>query len=69
MQVMAKALKPMELENLMRQFEADMSPGGRLDKEQRDLWARNVIYQDGATNNLFLAYLHGYVYGIREATI
>lgn len=35
----------------------------RLDRESRELWTNSVIYQDGTTNKLFLAFRHGYTYG------
>lgn len=35
----------------------------RLDKEQKELWPKGVIYQDGHVNELFLAYRSGFAYG------
>lgn len=35
----------------------------RLDKEDKSLWAKGNIYQDGMTNELFLAYRKGYGFG------
>lgn len=32
----------------------------RLDREPKELWAKGVVYQNGETNALFLAYRHGY---------
>ena len=40
----------------------------RLDKEDKALWPKGVIYQDGRVNELFLAYRRGYAYGVAEAT-
>ncbi len=35
---------------------------GRFDREDKSLWPKGVIYQDGRVNELFLAYRHGYAY-------
>lgn len=35
----------------------------RLDKEEKALWTKGVIYQDGNVNKLFLAYRVGYSLG------
>lgn len=35
----------------------------RFDKEDKSLWPKGIIYQDGRVNALFLAYRHGYAYG------
>lgn len=51
---------------LMEMFEKSFKKGsfyGRLDKEDKELWSRNIIYQDGNVNNLFLLYREGYIYG------
>ena len=48
--------------DLMAQFEKDCCPG-RKDKEPQSLWARGIIYQEGAVNELFKAYRHGYALG------
>lgn len=47
---------------LMAQFESEFQHY-RLDREHKDLWAKGYIYQNGETNNLFLAYRKGYAYG------
>lgn len=36
---------------------------GRLDKEQKEFWAKGRIYQDGRVNDLFLAFRQGVAYG------
>lgn len=36
---------------------------GRLDKEPRESWAKERIYQDGRVNELFLAFRQGVAYG------
>ncbi len=46
---------------LMAQFEQQFKP--RKDKEAKELWSKGVIYQDGHTNALFLAYRLGYAFG------
>jgi hypothetical protein len=35
----------------------------RLGKEPKDIWPKGHVYQDGATNELFLAYRRGYALG------
>lgn len=46
---------------LMAQFEREHS--GRFDKEDKSLWRKGIVYQDGHINELFLAYRRGYAYG------
>ena len=58
-------LKTQEHHDLMAQFEKEFCHR-RLDKEQKSLWSRGVIYQDGQSNELFLAYRRGYAMGIRR---
>lgn len=48
--------------DLMKQFEKDCKPG-RVDREDKSLWQKGIIYQDGHVNRLFLAYRQGYAYG------
>ncbi|MFT0546969.1 hypothetical protein ACMHYO_11575 [Allopusillimonas ginsengisoli] len=45
---------------LMSAFERCHS--GRFDREDKSLWPKGVIYQDGRVNELFLAYRNGYAY-------
>jgi hypothetical protein len=45
--------------DLMAKFEQDFK-NERLDKENKELWSKGRIYQDGTVNNLFLAYRLGY---------
>lgn len=47
--------------DLITQFEAEFSHR-RLDKETKDLWPKGYVYQDGMTNDLFLAYRRGYAF-------
>lgn len=46
--------------DLMAAFERCHS--GRFDREDKSLWPKGVIYQDGRVNELFLAYRNGYAY-------
>jgi hypothetical protein len=55
-------LKTQEHYDLMAQFEKDCKPG-RTDKEPKESWARGIIYQDGAVNELFKVYRMGYALG------
>jgi hypothetical protein len=49
---------------LLAQFERDCKDQiGRTDKEPKGIWHKGHIYQDGATNAVFLAYRKGYAYG------
>lgn len=39
----------------------------RLDREKdKSLWARGHVYESGETNDLFMAYQHGYALGQAE---
>ena len=56
--------------DLMNQFDRDVGlrmlkefSCMRLDKEDKKLWGKSIIYEDGETNKLFCAYRHGYVFG------
>jgi len=55
-------IKTKEHYDLLEQFERDF-PYCRLDKEPKDLWGKEAIYQNGNTNELFLAYRKGYAFG------
>ncbi|MHA3905188.1 hypothetical protein ACTPOE_16910 [Castellaniella sp. WN] len=46
--------------DLMTAFERCHS--GRFDREEKSLWQKGAIYQDGHVNELFLAYRRGYAY-------
>jgi hypothetical protein len=48
--------------DLMNQFEREFKTE-RLDKENKDMWSKGRIYQDGNVNRLFLAYRSGYSFG------
>ena len=39
----------------------------RFDKEDKALWPKGVIYQDGRVNDMFLAYRRGYAYSQADA--
>lgn len=45
---------------IMTAFERSHS--GRFEKEDKSLWPKGVIYQDGHMNELFLAFRHGCAY-------
>lgn len=34
----------------------------RFDKEDKSLWPKGIIYQDGRVNDMFLSFRHGFVY-------
>lgn len=48
--------------DLMAMFEREFH-GARLDKEDKSIWSRGHVYQNGETNNLFLAFRRGYALG------
>ena len=48
--------------DLMAMFEKEFR-GRRLDRESKELWPMQRIYQNGETNELFLAYRRGYSLG------
>lgn len=48
--------------DLMAMFEREYK-GARLDYEDKAMWPKGHIYQNGETNNLFLAYRKGCAYG------
>ena len=48
--------------DMMAMFERIFSDR-RLDKEDRALWSRGNVYQNGDVNQLFLAFRQGVAYG------
>lgn len=46
--------------DMIADFERNVRPRGRLDKEDKSQWPRGFIYQDGMVNVQFLAFRHGY---------
>lgn len=54
-------LKSQEHYDLMAMFEREHS--GRFDKEDKTLWPKGIVYQDGLVNELFKTYRRGYAYG------
>jgi hypothetical protein len=58
-------LKTKEHYELMDEFEKEYSHR-RLAREDKDMWPRGAVYQDGATNELFRAYRQGYAFGIAK---
>lgn len=53
--------------DLMDAFERQHS--GRMDREDKSLWSRGAIYQDGHVNYLFLAFRRGYFYAKTDLTL
>jgi hypothetical protein len=51
-----------EYYSIIEMFEKEYK-NNRLDKEDKSFWHRQIIYQDGNTNNLFLSYIKGYTFG------
>ncbi len=49
---------------LLTQFEREHR--GRADKEDKSLWPKGIIYQDGHMNELFAAYLRGHAYAVAD---
>lgn len=52
-----------EYYDVMKQFEMDFKGKFRLDKEDKSLWSKGIVYQHGDANNMFDAYLRGYSLG------
>jgi len=58
-------------EDLMRQFEMvykSVPVRVRFDREAKDMWSKGHLYQDGLTNDLFIAFRHGCAYGLVVAS-
>lgn len=49
---------------IMAAFERSFPQEGRKDKEDKELWEKGNIYQDGDVNRLFLAFRCGVSYGL-----
>jgi len=49
-----------EHSDMMAVFERTVGKGRRLDREDKAIWTRGCIYQDGAVNELFLAFRAGF---------
>lgn len=49
--------------DIMVRFEREFRGEGRLDREPKERWAQECVYQDAAINGLFLAYRKGYAFG------
>lgn len=52
-----------EFHDVMAMFEKQKFIYGRLDREPKDQWKRQIYYQDGKVNALFIAFLSGYMLG------
>jgi len=48
--------------DLIKEFEKTFK-GARLDKEEKSLWSKSIVYQDGQVNKLFIAFRLGYSLG------
>jgi hypothetical protein len=51
-----------EHDDIMAMFEREFR-SHRLDRERKELWKAEHIYQSGEANELFLAYRRGYSFG------
>lgn len=51
-----------EHQEMMVEFEKQFRHR-RLDREAKEFWPKGIVYQDGQTNELFLAYRSGYALG------
>ena len=51
--------------DLISMFERDQTftVSRRFEKEDKSLWVEGAVYQDGRTNDLFIAYRNGYAFG------
>ena len=49
-----------EFEETMATFEQTIAKGAT--REAKEFWKHRAYYTDGATNSLFLGYLHGIAY-------
>lgn len=49
---------------IMAAFERFFQGEGRKDKEDKELWKKGLIYQNGDVNRLFLAFRSGVSYGL-----
>ena len=58
------AIHDKEFYELLAQFDkyAKQNLRGRLDKEDKQLWSKRVIYQDGKINEAFLVFSAGYMF-------
>lgn len=54
-------LNTKEHEDIVAAFDR-LHKGRRLDKENREMWRKSIVYQDGHVNTLFLAFRDGYAF-------
>lgn len=52
--------------NIIEQFEKTYYKHRRLDKEAKEDWVRQIVYQDGMTNELYKAFIAGYSFARSE---
>ena len=57
-------LRAKEHYEIMAAFEKFFQAEGRKDKEDKELWEKGLIYQNGDVNKLFLAFRLGVSYGL-----
>lgn len=50
--------------DLMAQFEKTFFSKHKPAREAKEFWPMGAVYCDGHINNQFLAYQHGYAYGL-----
>lgn len=50
-----------EHQDIIKAFEG--LHAGRFDKEDKELWVKGYVYQDGELNKQFIAFRHGYSVG------
>lgn len=48
---------------LIEMFEKVFAGSYRMDKEDKSLWSKGNVYQNGEMNQLFLAFRQGVAYG------
>lgn len=56
-------LKDQEHYTIMEAFEKAYARSYRMDKEEKSLWHKGVIYQHPVANELFLAFRQGVSFG------
>lgn len=49
--------------DLLENFEKFMGKRFRFDKEEKPLWKKGRVYQDGMVNEAYLVFIHGYSLG------
>lgn len=60
-------IKDKEHAELMAMFEKIHNGSFRLDREPKEIWGKDALYKNGETNDCFMAFRDGYVYGKGES--